>query len=267
MGIDLKDFESGKKYGGDYEADLVALQERLGRIQVAHIIHGRAAIIAVEGWDAAGKGGMIARLTAGWDPRWFQVWPIAAPDPEEKARPFLWRFWKRLPGNGEVNIFDRTWYGRVLVERVEGYCSEAEWQRAYDEINAFEAELETSGITLIKLFMHVTQDEQDKRLRARLEDPWKRWKTGKDDFRNRARRADYLQAYADMFERTDTKSARWTVIDANSKKAARIAALTAIADQLEAHVPMTPSAVDPEVMALAEQAFGAPIGEASDSGD
>jgi len=266
MGIDLKDFEAGKKYPGDYAADLAALQERLSRIQVQHIIHGRAAIIAVEGWDAAGKGGVISRLTSGWDPRWFQVWPIAAPDAEEKARPFLFRFWKRFPGKGEINIFDRTWYGRVLVERVEGYCSKDEWQRAYAEINAFEAELEASGITLIKLFMHVTQEEQDKRLLARLKDPWKRWKTGTDDFRNRARRADYLGAYADMFDKTDTKAARWTVIDGNNKKAARIAALTAIAEQLETHVPATAQPADPAVVALAEAAFGQPIGsDVSDS--
>jgi AMP-polyphosphate phosphotransferase len=259
MAIDLKDYESGMKYAGDYDADLLALQERLARIQVAHIVSDRPAIIAVEGWDASGKGGVISRLTAGWDPRWFQVWPIAAPEAEEKARHFLYRFWKRLPGKGEINVFDRTWYGRVLVERIEGYCSEAEWKRGYDEINAFETQLVDSGMTLVKLFMHVTQEEQDERFRERLETPWKRWKTGKDDYRNRARRDDYLKAYAEMFERTDSKKARWTVIDGNNKKSARIAALTAIADQLEAHVAMTPPAADPELVKLAESVLGAPI--------
>jgi AMP-polyphosphate phosphotransferase len=256
MAIDLKDFESGKDYAGDYDADLAALTARLEKIQVAHIIHGHSAIIAVEGWDASGKGGMIQRLTACWDPRYYEVWPIAAPTEEERVRHFLWRFWKRLPGTGEINIFDRTWYGRVLVERVEGFCAEKDWKRAFDEINEFEAQQKDNGVTVIKLFMHVTQKEQDKRFKDRLEDPWKRWKTGKEDYRNRARRDDYLNAYSDMFERTDTRWAPWCVIDGNDKKAARIAALTYIADRLEAAVPMTPLDADPDVVALAEEAFG-----------
>lgn len=259
MTIDLAQFERGAKHDGDYEADLAALQQRLGRIQVAHILHGRPAVIAVEGWDASGKGGVISRLTAGWDPRWFQVWPIAAPSEEERVRHFLWRFWKRLPGQGEIAVFDRTWYGRVLVERVEGYCSEAEWTRAYDEINEFEAQQRDNGVTLVKLFMHITQAEQDRQFRERLEDPWKRWKTGPDDYRNRARRADYLEAYRDMFARTDTRWAPWTVIDGNSKKAGRITALTAIADQLEKQVPMKPLPLDPDLAAIAEAALGGPI--------
>ena len=261
MPITLKDFESGKKYGGDYAVDLLALQERLARIQVAHIIHGKAAIIAFEGWDASGKGGAIQRLTSGWDPRWFQVWPIAAPSEEERVRHFLWRFWKRLPGKGEINIFDRTWYGRVLVERVEGYAAEKDWKRGYDEINEFEAQQRDSGVTLVKIFLHTTQEEQDKRLKDRLGSPWKRWKTGADDFRNRERRADYAKAYADMFERTDTRWAPWTVIDANNKKAARIAVLTAVADQLEKGVDMKPLPVDPEILKIAEAALGCKIGE------
>jgi AMP-polyphosphate phosphotransferase len=261
MTIDLKNFEVGKKYEGDYEADLIALQQRLARVQIAHIIHGKSAIIAMEGWDAAGKGGAHSRLTSCWDPRFFEVWPIAAPTEEERVRHFLWRFWKRLPGAGEINIFDRTWYGRVLVERVEGYCSETDWKRGYDEINEFEAQQRDNGVTLIKIFLHITQEEQDKRFRERLENPWKRWKTGKDDYRNRARRADYLKAYHDMFERTDTRWAPWTVIDGNNKKAARIAVLNAVADQLEKQVEMKPLAADPEVVKLAEAALGAPIVE------
>jgi AMP-polyphosphate phosphotransferase len=256
MAIDLKDFESGKDFDGDYDAELARLQERLARIQVAHIMHGQSAIIAFEGWDASGKGGAISRLASTLDPRWYEVWPIAAPTEEERERHFLWRFWKRLPARGEINIFDRTWYGRVLVERVEGFCSEKDWKRAYDEINEFEAQQKDNGVTVVKLFMHITQKEQDKRFKARLEDPWKRWKTGKDDYRNRARRADYLKAYHEMFERTDTRWAPWRVIDGNDKKAARIAALSYIADRLEAGVSMTPLDSDPEVVALAEAAFG-----------
>lgn len=267
MSIALADFESGTKYDGDYEADLAALQARLARVQIAHIVHGRSAIIAFEGWDASGKGGVITRLTAGWDPRWFQVWPIAAPTEEERVRHFLWRFWKRLPGRGEISVFDRTWYGRVLVERVESFCSEAEWSRAYDEINEFEAQQRDNCVSLIKIFLHVTQEEQDKRFRDRIESPWKRWKTGKDDYRNRARRADYLKAYDDMFDRTDTRWAPWTVIDANNKKAARIAALAAITRQLEAAVPMTPPAADPDLLAMAQAALGGPIVERDGDSD
>ncbi len=267
MKIKFADYEKGKTYSGDYDADLRALQERLARIQVAHIVAGQAAIIAFEGWDASGKGGAISRLTACWDPRWYEVWPIAAPEPDEKVRHFLYRFWKRLPGKGEINVFDRTWYGRVLVERVEGYCTQAEWKRAYGEINDFEAQQRDNGVGLVKIFLHTTQEEQDARFKARLEDPWKRWKTGADDYRNRARRADYLDAYAAMFDKTDTKAAPWTVIDGNNKKAARIAVLKAVADQLEPLVDMKPRAADPAVVALAEKALGVTITDQAGDAD
>ncbi len=256
MAIDLSKFEHGHDHVGDYDADVKALEARLQKIQAAHIIHGRSAIIAFEGWDASGKGGAIQRLTSSWDPRYYEVWPIAAPTEQERVRHFLWRFWKRLPGAGEINVFDRTWYGRVLVERVEGYCTERDWKRAFDEINEFEAQQKDNGVTLIKLFLHITQAEQDKRFKERLADPWKRWKTGKDDYRNRARRGDYLKAYHDMFERTDTRWAPWKVIDGNDKKAARIAILRYVADRLESAVDMTPKAADPEIAALAKDAFG-----------
>lgn len=251
--IDLSDYETGGKVD-DYDDRLAALQERLSHIQTAHIVHKRRAIIVFEGWDAAGKGGIIQRLTADWDPRYFEVWPISAPTAEELSHHFLWRFWRRLPAQHNIAVFDRSWYGRVLVERVEGFASEAEWQRGYDEINAFEAQQAATGATLIKIFVHVTQETQDKRLRERIESPWKRWKTGLDDYRNRARRADYLAAMHDMFARTNTDIAPWIVIDGNDKKAARIAALTAIADALAARVPMEPPALDPAVEAAAREA-------------
>ena len=255
MTIELSDHEAGKAYDGDYGEDLAKLQKRLAHIQVAHIVHGRRALILLEGWDAAGKGGIIQRLCAQWDPRNFQVWPVKAPTPDELAHHFLWRFWCKLPGNGEIAVFDRSWYGRVLVERVEGYAADAEWKRGYDEINEFEAQQADSGTTIVKLFVHVTQQEQDKRLADRLEHPWKRWKTGADDYRNRDKRAAYLEAMHDMFRRTDTRWAPWTVIDGNAKKHARIAALTAITERLEAHVDMTPPPLDPEVAAVAKAAL------------
>ncbi len=256
MTISLSDYETGAKYDGDHGDALQTLQERLERVQAAHITHRQRSIIMFEGWDAAGKGGIIKRMTALLDPRYFDVWPIGAPTDEEKARHFLWRFWKRLPGNREIAIFDRSWYGRVLVERVEGFASEAEWRKGYDEINEFEAQLTGSRTNLVKLFVHITQDEQDKRFADRLNDPWKRWKTGSEDYRNRAKRKAYLAAIDEMFAQTNTRWAPWKVIDGNNKKAARIAALTHIADALEAMVPMTPPDLDPAVVKLAGKAFG-----------
>lgn len=255
MKIDLSDYEKGEKFAGDYDEALAELQDRLERIQVAHIIHKRPAIIVLEGWDAAGKGGIIKRLTANWDPRWFEVMPVSAPSEDELAHHFLWRFWTRLPARGHIAIFDRSWYGRVLVERVEGYASKAEWKRGYQEINAFEAQQIEAGATIVKLFVHITQEKQDKELAERLDDPWKRWKTGPDDYRNRAKRADYLGAIEDMFAETSTEHAPWTAIDGNSRKAGRIAALTAIADQLEAKVKMEPPAIDPEFEKMARAAL------------
>jgi AMP-polyphosphate phosphotransferase len=249
--INLSDYEFGAKFRGDYSDTLDELQERLSRILVAHVVHDKRSVIVVEGWDAAGKGGAIKRLTAEWDPRSYTVWPISAPTDEEKARHFLWRFWTRLPASGEIAVFDRSWYGRVLVERVEGFASEREWRRAYDEINEFEHQQVDDGTALVKLFFHVTQETQDKRLQSRLDHPWKRWKVNEEDFRNRARREDYLNALQDMFAHTNTRWAPWKVIDGNNKKAARIAALTAVADALEKHVPMTPPKPSPEIEKLA----------------
>ena len=263
MSTNLSDHEAAASYRGDYEADLAALQERLSRILVAHIVYRRRSVIVFEGWDAAGKGGAIQRLTSGWDPRHFRVWPIAAPTAEEKARHFLWRFWARLPGAGEIAIFDRSWYGRVLVERVEGFASEAEWRRAYDEINGFERQLAEDGTAIVKLFFHVTQETQDERLRARLDHPWKRWKLSPEDFRNRTKRVAYTAAIEEMFAETNTKVVPWRVVDGNNKKSARIDALTKIADALERNVKMTPPAVSPEIEALAKEAFGEPSGQLS----
>lgn len=256
MTIDLGDHETGAKYAGDYDAALLALQQRLAKIQVAHILHDQRSVILLEGWDAAGKGGIIKRITAEWDPRYYQVHPIAAPTEIERDHHFLWRFWTRLPGGRNIAIFDRSWYGRVLVERVEGFATKAQWKRGYDEINAFEQQLADAGTHFVKLFVHITQATQDEQLAQRLDTPWKRWKTGADDYRNRARRDDYLEAMHAMFKKTDTKYAPWHVIDNNNRKAGRIAALTHVADRLEKLVPMDFPDADPAVVTLAHQAFG-----------
>lgn len=256
MAIDLRDYEAGPPFAGDYKKTLAELQKRVSQLFVANLVHGRKAILVCEGWDAAGKGGAIQRLTAECDPRAYKVWPIAAPTDEEKARHYLWRFWRRMPRAGEVAIFDRSWYGRVLVERVEGFATEAEWRRAYDEINELESQLAADGATIVKLFFHVTQETQDERLRARLDHPWKRWKVNEEDLRNRARRADYLDALADMFAQTDTRWAPWTAIDGNDKKAARIAALTRVAEALEQALPKGPPPDRPGMEQLAQRLRG-----------
>lgn len=234
----------------------MALQEALARLQVAYHRQDLSAVILLEGWDAAGKGGLIKRMTAELDPRYHEVVPIAAPNPIERDQHWMQRFWRWMPEAGDWTIFDRSWYGRVAVERVEGFATEAQWRRAYDEINATEAMLVAEGIRVVKLFLHVSQEEQDSRLRDRLETPWKRWKTGQDDFRNRARRADYLAAYEEMFARTDTAEAPWCIIGADSKKAARIVGMEHVIARLSEGVELEAPPLDPGLRSLAERELG-----------
>jgi AMP-polyphosphate phosphotransferase len=184
----------------DYERRLASLQEVLQLIQQAYLGTSERALLVLEGWDTAGKGGIVRRLGWALDPRIFKVHPIAAPDEHERAQHYLQRFWRRLPEKGQIVAFDRSWYGRVLVERVEGLATTTEWRRAYREINEFELMLIDSGIRLVKLFLHITPDEQLRRFRDRLIDPVKRWKLSYEDFRNRARRSDYETAIEDMME-------------------------------------------------------------------
>lgn len=255
--IDLKDFESNEQMDDEtYTRELKRLQFELVVIQAAYIRRGLRGLVAVEGWDASGKGGLIQRLTAELDPRFTKVWSIAAPTKEELAHHFLWRFWTRLPGDREITVFDRSWYGRVLVERVDAIIPKKIWKRGFDEINAFEASQISNGTRVVKLFLHITQAEQDKRLRERLEVPYKRWKTGLDDYHNRSQRPGYLKAYADMLEECSPKSAPWTVIAGNDKKSARIAGLKAVVEQLAAGVDLTYPAISPELRAVAEAALG-----------
>jgi polyphosphate kinase 2 (PPK2 family) len=257
MAIDLADYEQDEDLDREiYAARLVELQHKLEQIQAAYINHNQRAIIAIEGWDAAGKGGLITRLIGTLDHRYTKVWSIGAPTPTEAAHHYLWRFWQRVPGNREIAVFDRTWYGRVLVERVDGFASAAEWQRAYDEINAFEALHIAEGTRVIKLFLHISQAEQDKRLKERIETPWKRWKTGLDDYHNRSKRPEYLRAYHEMFERTATAHAPWHVIAASDKKWARIRGLEIVAEALAHGVDLDYPKVDPALKKVAEAALG-----------
>jgi AMP-polyphosphate phosphotransferase len=182
-------------------ADEASYLQKLRKLQLAMLeleeiyrVERRRVIIALEGWDASGKSGAIQRLIEKLDPRWVQVWPIGRPSPEEQGRHYLWRFWQRLPPPGQIAIFDRTWYGRVLVERVEGLARPKEWRRAYDEINAFEKMLVDDGVRLVKLFLHISDAEQLRRFRERITKPTKHWKVNAEDIRNRAHRRDYLSA-------------------------------------------------------------------------
>ncbi len=255
MTIRLSDYENCQPYEGNYGKDLKKLQKRLARLQALLIVHSRKAMIVFEGWDAAGKGGAIKRMSTFWDPRYYQVHSIAAPTKEEKEKHFLWRFWNKLPCTQEIAVLDRSYYGRVLVERVEGFASEKEWRRGYDEINEFEAQQCDIDTKIIKIFLHITQESQDERLKERMEEPSKRWKLTADDFRNRSKRAAYQEAIEDMFAHNDTRWAPWKVIDSNDQKTARLAILKYVADQLEDYLPSEFPDVDDDVAALAREAF------------
>lgn len=218
-----------------YDAELPALQVRLRRLAQALYRRQRPLVLVFEGWDAAGKGGAIRRLTRKLDPRGYRVFPIGAPQGDDAERHYLYRFWRRLepPRDKQISIFDRSWYGRVLVERVEGFATKPEWSRAYREINEFERQLEDQGILLGKFFFHVSQEEQLRRFEARRETPHKRWKLTDEDWRNRDKWAPYEMAIDDMLARTSTVRAPWTVIAGEDKLHARITTLRTVAELLE----------------------------------
>jgi polyphosphate kinase 2 (PPK2 family) len=189
--------------------------------------------VVFEGWDASGKGGAISRLVAPIDPRHVRVISIAAPTFDEKRHHFLSRFWPHLPGWGGMTILDRSWYGRVLVERVEEFATEEQWRRAYDEIKSFERTLTDEGMVLVKIWMHVSSDEQLKRFKSREKDPLKRWKLTAEDWRNREQRPAYEQAITEMLDRTDTSYAPWTVVEADDKLYARVKVLETVNAAIE----------------------------------
>jgi polyphosphate kinase 2 (PPK2 family) len=240
----------------DYERRLSAMQETLQLVQQAYLGTSNRAVIVLEGWDTAGKGGVVRRLGWALDPRSFKVHAIAAPNGRERSLHYMQRFWERLPQHGQITVFDRSWYGRVLVERIEGYASAAEWHRAYDEINNFERMLLADGTRLVKVFLHITPEEQMRRFRNRVTDPLKRWKLSYEDFRNRARWKEYEEAIEDMLERTSNKRAPWHVVPANDKPYGRLAAFRIITDRLSKGVDLEPRALDPAVVEAAERLLG-----------
>ncbi|KPJ95328.1 MAG: hypothetical protein AMJ55_04020 [Gammaproteobacteria bacterium SG8_15] len=217
----------------DYKARLKKYQGKLNLLHRRAMAKGISTIVVCEGPDAAGKGGMIRRLIAAIDPHNYQVLPFAAPTDEEQARHYLWRFWRHLSRAGDFTVFDRSWYGRVLVERVEGFASEAEWRRAYAEINDFEEQLIEHGIVLVKLWIHITKEEQLHRFKERENTPHKSWKLTEEDWRNREKWDDYEQAAHDMFQYTSTRYSPWVLVEGNSKYFARVKAVKTMCDYLE----------------------------------
>jgi len=190
-------------------------------------------VLVFEGNDAAGKGGSIRRVIEFLDPRRYRVNQFAAPTDEEKAQPYLWRFWRLLSRRGHIAIFDRSWYGRVLVERVEGFCSEADWRRAYSEINDFESELASAGSVVIKFWLAIDKDEQEQRFKAREETNYKQYKITDEDWRNREKWDEYAQAVCDMVDHTGTSEAPWVMVEANDKFYARVKVLKTLCEQIE----------------------------------
>ncbi len=225
---------SQKLNKADYRKQLKQCQARLNKLHRKALKKKISTILLFEGADAAGKGGSIRRITAALDARHYQVIPIAAPTDEERAHHYLWRFWRHLSRAGRINIFDRSWYGRVLVERVEGFASEDEWKRAFSEINEFEEQLTHHGILLLKYWVHITKDEQLERFKAREQIPHKRWKLTEEDWRNREKWDDYNWAVNDIVEHTSTNAAPWVLVEGNDKRFARIKVISTFCDRLEA---------------------------------
>lgn len=224
-----------------YVNELTRRQIQLRELGYQVYLQKRPVVIVFEGWDAAGKGGTIKRLTEKMDPRGYAVYPISAPEGEDKTHHYLYRFWRRLPERGQIAIFDRSWYGRVLVERVEELCNKAAWKRAFREINSFERQLTDFGTILLKFWIHISRDEQLRRFEARRKSNYKSWKLTKGDWRNRAKWGSYATAVEEMLLRTSTPKARWTLVEGNSKWFARVKTLATVVETLSRELDYRPS--------------------------
>jgi polyphosphate kinase 2 (PPK2 family) len=224
----------GRKLGAKaYGKKIAREQLRLRELHFRMYERQRPALALFEGWDAAGKGGAIKRVTETLEPRGYTVSSFAAPRGEESTHHYLWRFWRALPRAGHLGIFDRSYYGRVLVERLEGFCSEEEWRRAFREINEFEAQQAWFGMVIVKFWLHVSPEEQLRRFRDRERDPFRSYKLTPEDWRNRARWDEYARAVEEMLARTSTPAAPWTVVEANDKYHARVKVVKTLADAVE----------------------------------
>ncbi len=217
----------------EYKQQLDDLQDRLHLLGLEAYRQKRSIVMGFEGWDAAGKGGTIKRVAEKLDPRDYVVWPIAAPEGEDKTHHYLYRFWRRLPPTGHIAIFDRTWYGRVLVERVEGFAKPDEWQRAYREINEFERDLTDFGTILFKFWLHISPEQELRRFQERENTPYKAWKLTAEDWRNREKWGQYYQAVDEMLIKTSTLNAPWAVVPAEDKHYGRVFTLRTIVERLE----------------------------------
>ena len=220
----------------EYKTRLKKLQKRLAELHSELYRLRIPVVIGFEGWDAGGKGGAIKRLTSNLDPRGYRVNPTAAPNDIEKVHHYLWRFWNSVPKAGHIAIFDRTWYGRVMVERIEGFCSEAEWRRAYQEINEMESHMANAGAVVLKFWLHIDKDEQERRFKERQANPAKQWKITDEDWRNREKWDQYEEAINEMLIRTSTTYAPWIVVEGNDKRYARVKVLQTVVDALEKKV-------------------------------
>ena len=217
----------------EYKTRLKKLQKRLAELHSELYRLRIPVVIGFEGWDAGGKGGAIKRLTSNLDPRGYRVNPTAAPNDIEKVHHYLWRFWNSVPKAGHIAIFDRTWYGRVMVERIEGFCSEAQWRRAYQEINEMESHMANAGAVVLKFWLHIDKDEQERRFKERQANPAKQWKITDEDWRNREKWDQYEEAVNEMLIRTSTTYAPWIVVEGNDKRYARVKVLQTVVDALE----------------------------------
>lgn len=252
--LKLSDADLNKSLDKDkYWQKLTELQLQLSQIQQAYLFHGHKAVLVFEGWDAAGKGGTIRRISQALDPRSFKVWPIGAPRNYYLDRHYLLRFWERLPPKGAISAFDRSWYGRVMVERVEKITPKSRWKSAYREINDFERMLIEDGTRIVKLFFHISPEEQMRRFEERLRNPLKQWKLTYEDFRNRAHWDESAAAIDEMFAKTSTDIAPWTLIPANNKKYARIRAMKQIVKVLSDGIQLSPQHLDRETLEAADE--------------
>jgi len=226
----------------EYVRDLIRYQLQLRSLAYQLYVEKRPIVVVYEGWDAGGKGGNIKRVTERLDPRGYEVFAIAAPQGDDRTHHYLWRFWRRLkpPDEKQILIFDRSWYGRVLVERLEGFCTEAEWRRAYREINEFERQLVDFGTIMVKFWIHISRDEQLRRFQQRQELPYKAGKLTDEDWRNRAKWDVYEEAVNDMLLKTSTLTAPWTIVEGNCKWYARIKTLRTMVETLSQELNYQP---------------------------
>lgn len=255
MAIDLVDYEEPACFDGDIAAENDAVRSRLSALQNRHVAHGCRSLIIVEGWDGSAKGAIAKALARCLDPFFFRTFYWGDKESDASGRHFLWPYWQTLPSRGQIVLWSRSHYRRVLDERVDGLCSEAEWKRAFDEINEFEAQLRDSGTQIIKLFLHLSGEQQRDAFVHRMHDPEQRWSVKPAQLHRLSTRSAYLEALAEMFARCDTRWAPWKILNGAEPEQAALAALRHATELLGRHVPVDLPAVDPEAAKLADLLF------------